>query len=372
MRLSANIAAFGKDISDALQKTTLYIPQNIDQLTNDWLLLYAIGLGVGTIHAKSPESYLAPFVDTNAVYTEYIFNTRDLEIETNSHSASKFVFKEHLDCGHAGINAAGYAQRLLDFVTFHTKKAEEKKSVHPNELIVNQTPNVQEISAITQNQFCLPKQLQTYAKKTHAIKRAAIIGVGGIGTYVALDIAPELEELVLIDGDRVETKNLNRQICYGKHVGSYKVRAMAEELSKISQAKIHMYGDYVTQENISLYLDKHNLDAVFICTDTKKSRYDVSTYTADKMRTLEAGCNTTSCVALQHLPTQNQPIHILRGFTPPFFEVKRSCGDEINPSVVIPNAMAGHLLHILGYVPQFLDKVEYVPVGTHTISQNKC
>jgi molybdopterin-synthase adenylyltransferase len=62
--------------------------------------------------------------------------------------------------------------------------------------------------------------------------RVAILGVGGLGGRVALELACcGVGELWLIDGDRVEVSNLNRQIQYVEaDVGRLKVEATAERI----------------------------------------------------------------------------------------------------------------------------------------------
>jgi bacteriocin biosynthesis cyclodehydratase domain-containing protein len=60
----------------------------------------------------------------------------------------------------------------------------------------------------------------------------AVLGVGGLGGRVALELAAcGVGELRLIDGDRVEVSNLNRQVQFTEQdIGSVKVEAMAARL----------------------------------------------------------------------------------------------------------------------------------------------
>lgn len=62
--------------------------------------------------------------------------------------------------------------------------------------------------------------------------RVAVLGVGGLGGRVALELACcGVGELWLIDGDQVEESNLNRQIQYTEaDIGRLKVEATAERL----------------------------------------------------------------------------------------------------------------------------------------------
>lgn len=62
--------------------------------------------------------------------------------------------------------------------------------------------------------------------------RVAVLGAGGLGGRTAYELAAcGVGEIRLIDGDRVEMSNLNRQIQYGEaDIGSLKAEIMAERL----------------------------------------------------------------------------------------------------------------------------------------------
>src|SRR5260221_4346254 len=62
--------------------------------------------------------------------------------------------------------------------------------------------------------------------------RVAVLGVGGLGGRVAWELACcGVGELLLVDGDRVEVSNLNRQIQYTEaDIGLLKVEIMAARL----------------------------------------------------------------------------------------------------------------------------------------------
>jgi bacteriocin biosynthesis cyclodehydratase domain-containing protein len=63
--------------------------------------------------------------------------------------------------------------------------------------------------------------------------RVAVVGVGGLGTWVAAGLAcAGVGHLTLVDDDRVELSNLNRQFLYrNADVGRLKVEAAAEALA---------------------------------------------------------------------------------------------------------------------------------------------
>jgi bacteriocin biosynthesis cyclodehydratase domain-containing protein len=68
--------------------------------------------------------------------------------------------------------------------------------------------------------------------------RVALLGVGGLGSWAAYALACcGVGALVLVDGDRVEESNFNRQILYREtDVGRLKVEAAAEALAAFDSA----------------------------------------------------------------------------------------------------------------------------------------
>ena len=62
--------------------------------------------------------------------------------------------------------------------------------------------------------------------------RLVVLGVGGLGGWSALSLACcGVGEMLLVDGDRVEESNLNRQVLYSEaDIGRLKVEAAAERL----------------------------------------------------------------------------------------------------------------------------------------------
>jgi len=68
--------------------------------------------------------------------------------------------------------------------------------------------------------------------------RIAVLGVGGLGGWSALNLACcGIGEMLLVDFDRVELNNLNRQVLYGEaDIGRLKVEAAAERLSAFNSS----------------------------------------------------------------------------------------------------------------------------------------
>ena len=76
-----------------------------------------------------------------------------------------------------------------------------------------------------------------YQRRLHDA-RVAVLGVGGLGSWASYALACcGVGELVLIDGDRVEESNFNRQILYRERdLGRAKVDAAADALSEFNSS----------------------------------------------------------------------------------------------------------------------------------------
>lgn len=80
----------------------------------------------------------------------------------------------------------------------------------------------------------------------------AVAGLGGLGSNTAVWLARlGVGRLLLVDFDKVELSNLNRQYYFLDEVGEYKAQALVKRLRKINS-----YGDYrplvaqITPENL--------------------------------------------------------------------------------------------------------------------------
>ena len=79
-------------------------------------------------------------------------------------------------------------------------------------------------------------------KQSHLLQeaRVAVVGLGGLGSNVAMWLARlGVGHLLLYDFDKVELSNLNRQYYFLEDVGKYKAEAL---LTKLQQ--VNPYGDY--------------------------------------------------------------------------------------------------------------------------------
>lgn len=65
--------------------------------------------------------------------------------------------------------------------------------------------------------------------------RVAIAGLGGLGSNIAVSFARSgVGKLLLVDFDKVDISNLNRQQYFQRNIGQYKTEALAEILKEIN------------------------------------------------------------------------------------------------------------------------------------------
>ena len=104
-------------------------------------------------------------------------------------------------------------------------------------------------------------------KKKHVL----ICGIGGVGSFVAEGLARSgVGELTLLDYDKVDPSNLNRQIMTDKNnIGRLKTEVLKERLESVSETKINIINSFIDE---SFELDK-GYDYVVDCIDTLTSKF---------------------------------------------------------------------------------------------------
>lgn len=88
--------------------------------------------------------------------------------------------------------------------------------------------------------------------------RVTVVGLGGVGGYAVEVLARSgVGALTLIDGDKVEESNLNRQIAaLSKDIGRYKAEVLAERVEQINpRCKVNSVCEMLTESNCSALVD---------------------------------------------------------------------------------------------------------------------
>lgn len=101
-----------------------------------------------------------------------------------------------------------------------------------------------------------------------------IFGVGGVGSYTAMALVRSgVGKVVLVDNDRVEATNINRQLQANVHtVGRGKARVLAEMLSTVNpEAQIETIDEYYCAETVDK-MDFSEADYVVDAIDSVTSK----------------------------------------------------------------------------------------------------
>ena len=112
-------------------------------------------------------------------------------------------------------------------------------------------------------------------------KTIVIVGLGGVGGYATESLVRSgIDNLILIDFDKIDITNLNRQIITNQdNIGEYKVDIMKERIIKINpDCNVITYQAYLNKDNIDI-LKKHKIDYIIDACDsieTKKLLIDYS------------------------------------------------------------------------------------------------
>jgi adenylyltransferase/sulfurtransferase len=122
-------------------------------------------------------------------------------------------------------------------------------------------------------QMMLPKWGEQGQKKLKS-SEVAIVGTGGLGCPASLYLAAAgIGKLILIDKERFELSNLNRQILgWQKDIGHPKAKAAADKLRELnSEIKVEAKVIKITENNVHELLQ--NADAVVDGMDNWQTRF---------------------------------------------------------------------------------------------------
>lgn len=107
-------------------------------------------------------------------------------------------------------------------------------------------------------------------------KSAMVIGVGGVGSWIALDLALlGFGTLVLVDNDNLESSNLNRTLYKLEQTGKKKTEAV---MTLIHERRPDSIVITIEDHFQTVLLDKYKVDYIFDCTDNLASRQLIRDY----------------------------------------------------------------------------------------------
>ena len=128
------------------------------------------------------------------------------------------------------------------------------------------------------------KEAQEKLKKA----KVAIVGLGGLGSPISIYLtAAGIGQLFLIDEQKPELSNLNRQILYGEEDLDKKAKPVLakEKLRQLnSEIKVRTYSKRIYRENIEDLLNE--VDAVVDALDNFETRYLLNEFCVKKRKPL--------------------------------------------------------------------------------------
>jgi molybdopterin/thiamine biosynthesis adenylyltransferase len=108
--------------------------------------------------------------------------------------------------------------------------------------------------------------------------KVAVIGLGGLGgSVIEIRARAGVGQMVLMDGDRFEDHNLNRQfLCTRHQIGRAKAVAAKERIGRVNTAvTVVPHATFLTADNAAGLIE--NCDVAVDCLDNIPSRFDLET-----------------------------------------------------------------------------------------------
>ena len=171
-------------------------------------------------------------------------------------------------------------------------------------------------------------------KKIEA-KTVLIVGLGGVGGYAAEAlIRSGIKNLILIDHDKIDITNLNRQIISNQsNIGNDKVDEFKKRILNINpDCNVTTHKMFLDRNNYTI-LDKYKIDYIVDCcdsTDTKKLLID---YSLDKNIKLISSMGTANKLD----PTKLQITDIRKTSYDPLAKILRKYVNDlkINKKIIV-------------------------------------
>ncbi len=110
---------------------------------------------------------------------------------------------------------------------------------------------------------------QQHIVSDYSEKIAIVVGLGGIGSWIAVDLALiGIGTLILFDDDKIESSNLNRTLFKLSQVREYKTKAVKQLISERRKNILVITNEELFQAE---HLKKYNgIDYFFDCSDTTR------------------------------------------------------------------------------------------------------
>jgi molybdopterin/thiamine biosynthesis adenylyltransferase len=178
------------------------------------------------------------------------------------------------------------------------------------------------------------KQIGVLGQKKISSSKVLIVGMGGLGCPLALYLSNlGVKNIGIIDHDKVEFSNLNRQILFNTNdVGKFKVIQAKKFLQKVNKkAKIKAYNGKIIKKNAQKII--HRYDIICDCSDNFNTRYLLNDFCLKNKKILiSAAISKFEAHIFNFNFSKNIPCY--RCFMPEIPELENKCDAEgILPTV---------------------------------------
>lgn len=108
--------------------------------------------------------------------------------------------------------------------------------------------------------------------------KVLVVGVGGVGGECVISLVRSgIQDITVIDFDKVDITNINRQVvAYHSTIGMDKVDVIEKMIKDINpQSNVSKYKVFLDKDNIKEIFDKENPQFVIDCCDSKETKKEI-------------------------------------------------------------------------------------------------
>lgn len=308
-RFSRQLGLFGQEGQEKLSRSSIAIVGY--SLASEFLLASLASLGVGSLFLLGPEKIANSFLtdgnpkhlgkffhrfnpELNFYWIDSRISSRnscefipqvDFIVDLSSDSLSKCRTAVHSEKTNTPM-ILGYSSqdRVLLAHRDHINNL-EKIAQTPFETVEYQDAASAEITAglisdeirkvilPRENEYKISYNLNVQKISSHKDARVLMIGAGALGNWLGIGLSLLGISGTILDDDKIETTNLNRQFLFYDSVGKSKAKTLAKKLSnKISRFQYSC--TRFTQDNG----EYRNFGLVASCVDNIRARLDMNEY----------------------------------------------------------------------------------------------
>jgi molybdopterin/thiamine biosynthesis adenylyltransferase len=203
--------------------------------------------------------------------------------------------------------------------------------------------------------------------------KVLIIGVGGLGCPAALYLAASgIGEITLVDADKVELTNLQRQILYKiNHLGQAKTQAAKKSLASLNnEIIINTVNEKLSSDNAQNLIG--SADVVLDCSDNFPTRYLVNSQCVSLGKVLISAAAIATKGQLMAFDNRQQDLGCYQCiFEPSEQQAALNCENSgvLSPLLGVMGSMQAMLA--LNYILGYMHSNQFISFDAMTFEQQK-